>query len=277
MTLLEMEKPPKTAAAGQYLGYSLQQLRLCHYLLSVPDGDTVSLEYIDDVAVHRVDGTTLLEQAKSALTGNPVADRAVDLWKTFANWADLCSDGTVDPATTTFRLYVTPAKTGALVCQLHAAIKPEDVASALAKVKKLLNLAKPDAGCAPHITRFLKAGDQVCSLIIQHFELIADTDPVESVRSYVRAGLPVEALEDLTAAAIGMARDRTDKLIRASQTAAVSATNFRRQFQTFAGRSNLTNLLSKAQSPPGPTSKQWFIRPPCLSDNYGRSRPATTC
>lgn len=60
MSLLELEKPLKTAAAGQYLGYSLQQLRLCHHLLKAPDGDTVSLEYLDDVAVHRSDGTFLL-------------------------------------------------------------------------------------------------------------------------------------------------------------------------------------------------------------------------
>lgn len=115
MSLLELEKPLKTAAAGQYLGYSLQQLRLCHHLLKAPDGDTVSLEYLDDIAVHRSDGTLLLEQSKSALSGNPASDRAEDLWKSFANWADLCVSKTIDPKTTDFRLYVTPIKTGALV------------------------------------------------------------------------------------------------------------------------------------------------------------------
>jgi hypothetical protein len=89
MSALEIEKPLKATAAGQCLGYSLQQLRLCHHLLKTPDGDTVSLEYVDDVAVHRSDGTLFLEQSKSALTGNPAADRADDLWKTFANWAEL--------------------------------------------------------------------------------------------------------------------------------------------------------------------------------------------
>src|SRR6478736_4398114 len=109
MSLLEIEKPLKATAPGQYLGYSLQQLRLCHHLFRVPDGDTVSLEYVDDVAIHRSDGTLLLEQSKSALTGNPATDRAKELWKTFANWADLCAQGTIDGATTDFRLYVTPA------------------------------------------------------------------------------------------------------------------------------------------------------------------------
>jgi hypothetical protein len=250
MSLLELEKPLKATAAGQYLGYSLQQLRLCHHLLKAPDGDTVSLEYVDDVAVHRADGALLLEQSKSALTGNPAADRAEDLWKTFANWADLCVARTVNAKTTDFRLYVTPVKAGALVGQLHAAMADESVAAALQKIKKLVDPKKPDVGCAPQVTRFLKAGDAICGLVIQRFQLATETDPVESVREFVRAGVPSEAQEDLTAAAVGMARDRIDKLIRDKQPPVMSATNFRRQFQTFVRRSNLTNLLSsKAPEP----------------------------
>jgi len=252
MGTLVIEKPLKATAAGQYLGYSLQQLRLCHHLLKTPDGDTVSLEYVDDVAVHRSDGTLLLEQSKSALTGNPAADRAEELWKSFANWADLCAAGTVDVKTTDFRLYATPAKTGTLVSQLHAAAAAEPVAAALMKIKKLVVPNKADVGCAPHVTRFLKAGDMICNLIIQRFQLVTESDPVESVRAYVRAGVPAEAQEDLTAAVVGMARDRVDKLIRDRQPPVMSAANFRRQFQTFARRADLTNLLSsKAPKPSG--------------------------
>jgi hypothetical protein len=244
MSLLEIDKPLKATAAGQYLGYSLQQLRLCHHLFKAPDGDMVSLEYVDDVAVHRSDSTLLLEQSKSALTGNPAADRAEDLWKTLANWADLCAEGAVDPTTTDFRLYITPAKTGALVGHLHAAATAEGVAEVLAKIKRLVDPKRADVGCAPNVTRFLKAGDEVCRLIIRRFQLITETDPVESVREYVRAGAPAEAFDDLTSAAIGMARDRIDKLIRDGQPPVVSATTFRRTYQTFARRSNLANLLT---------------------------------
>jgi hypothetical protein len=250
MSLLELEKPLKATAAGQYLGYSLQQLRLCHHLLKAPDGDVVSFEYIDDVAVHRSGGTLLLEQSKSALTGNPAADRAEDLWKSFANWADLCVAGTVDPKTTDFRLYVTPVKTGALVGELHTAMGADAIAAALVKVKKLIDPRRPNVGCTPQVSRFLKAGDEICGLIIQRFELATEADPVESVREFVRVGVPSVAQDDLTAAVVGMARDRIDKLIRDKQTPAMSATNFRRQFQTFARRSNLANLLtSKAPEP----------------------------
>lgn len=250
MSLLDIKKPLKATAAGQYLGYSLQQLRLCHHLLKAPDGDTVSLEYVDDIGVHRADGTLLLEQSKSALSGNPAADRAEDLWKTFANWADLCAQGTIQGATTDFRLYVTPIKVGNLVGHLHAASSAEAAAAALAKIKKLVDPKKADVGCGPQITRFLNVGDEICSLIIQRFQLTSELDPVESVREFVRAGVPSQAQDDLTSAAIGMARDRIDRLIRNQQTPVLSATVFRRQFQTFTRRSNLANLLtSKAPEP----------------------------
>ncbi|WP_155930605.1 ABC-three component system protein [Mesorhizobium sp. L2C084A000] len=240
----------KTTAAGQYLGYSLQQLRLCHHLFKALDGDNVSLEYLDDIAVHRSDGTLLLEQDKSALTGNPAADRCEELWKAFANWADLCSSDSIDAAETDFQLYVTPAKTGALVSQLHSAVTSATASDALAKIKKLVDPNKLEIGCTPHVIRFLNAGDDICRVIIQRFRLVTEINPVESVREYVRAGVPPDAVDDLTSAAVGMARDRVDKLIREGQPPIVSATKFRRLFQTFSQRSNLTNMLpSKAPEP----------------------------
>jgi len=75
----------KSTAPGQYLGYGLQDVRLCRHLLKAPPGCTVSLEFIEDTAIHRLDGTMVLEQSKSALSGNPLADGSVELWKCFAN------------------------------------------------------------------------------------------------------------------------------------------------------------------------------------------------
>ena len=105
-------KLPKHAAPGQYLGFALQPVRLCYHLLSCEPGAKVSLEYLDDVAIHHADGHHSLEQTKSATKTNPVSDFAEDLWKTIANWLDLVADGFVKPSETAFRLYVTPKKTG---------------------------------------------------------------------------------------------------------------------------------------------------------------------
>ena len=179
--------PAKSSAAGQYFGYSLQQTRLCHHLLKAPDGEHVSLEFLDDVAVHHADGTTLLEQSKSAPSGNPVADRAVDLWKTLANWADVCAEGKADALTTRFRLYVTPNKTGTFVRVLHKAETEDDAKAALAKVKKFYDKKNPTVGCNPHIDRFLNAGPELCCHIIAGFELQTEADPKEAVRDRLRA------------------------------------------------------------------------------------------
>lgn len=251
MSVLELEKPLKTSAAGQYLGYSLQQLRLCHYLFRVPDGDVISFEHLDDVAVHSANGSVLLEQSKSALVGNPASDKSEELWKAFANWAELCAAEKVDPVTTDFRLYVAPAKSGRLVSAIHAA----DAAQAeqvLAKIRTLADPEKAEVGCTPFVRRFLAAGDQICRQIIERFQFVAEADPVESVRQYVRPGAPPEALTDLTAAAIGIARDRIDKLIRDREPPVLDAVVFRRAFRTFASRSNLANLLRSTAEHPSP-------------------------
>jgi len=44
------------------------------------------MEYLDDVAQQHADKGTRLIQSKSALTSNPVTDRAKSLWKTLSNW-----------------------------------------------------------------------------------------------------------------------------------------------------------------------------------------------
>ncbi|MBP30473.1 MAG: hypothetical protein CMH16_14390 [Methylobacterium sp.] len=72
-------KQASHAAPGRYLGFALQPVRLCHHLLTALPEALVSLEHLDDVAVHYPDGCVLLEQCKSAPTRNPVSDRAADL------------------------------------------------------------------------------------------------------------------------------------------------------------------------------------------------------
>ncbi|MGO6926134.1 ABC-three component system protein [Rhizobium ruizarguesonis] len=250
MTVVELEKPLKTSAAGQYLGFSLQQLRLTYYLLRVPDGDHVSLEYLDDVAVHLANGSLLLEQCKSALSGNPAADRSVDLWKTFANWSSLCKDGVVDIHSTSFHYYVTPMKTGGIVKQMSAAEDSSEVAGAIARLKKLANSTPVDAACQAHLSKFLAAGDPLCGSIISRFTFTSEDVPLEAVRQFVRPGASPAALQELTAAAIGIARDRVDGLIRSRAAPVVDATKFRRAFQSFSRRSDLGNLLVSKAPPP---------------------------
>jgi len=56
---------PEKRGPGQYVGFSLQQLRLCDYLLWVPYCPTASLEVADDVSGPQADESTVLDQSKS--------------------------------------------------------------------------------------------------------------------------------------------------------------------------------------------------------------------
>jgi hypothetical protein len=250
MSEVKLESRMRTAAPGQYLGYSLQQVRLCHHLLRVPDDHSVSLEYLDDVAIHRSDGSVLLEQSKSTLTSNPISDRSEGLWKSFANWADSVVEKTVNATTTDFSLYVTTRKSGRLVALLHEAASDDAISSVLARVKILVKNEDSDAGCTPHVRRFLRAGDEICGRVIRRFQLVTTADPIEGVRECLRATLPSNVLDDFCAVAIGMARDLIDKLIREQQTPKVSAFKFRERFQAFVRKHHLSNLLlSDAPTP----------------------------
>src|SRR4051812_15884870 len=99
-------QPKPSVAPGQYLGYSVQATRFLHRLLKGDLEDLISLEVIDDVGVMTASGKVIAEQSKSVLDGNPVSDRSPQLWKTFSNWIRAVEDGSINPKTTEFVLYV---------------------------------------------------------------------------------------------------------------------------------------------------------------------------
>src|SRR5258708_2599018 len=113
-------KSNPASAPGPYLGFALQPVRLCFYLLNGDDNHVVSIETADDIEI-AIGENFVLEQTKSALSHNPVADFAMDLWKTFSNCITQIKSGQIVPSETKFRLYVTPVYTGEIVSMLHAA------------------------------------------------------------------------------------------------------------------------------------------------------------
>ena len=128
----------KHSAPGPDLGFALQPVRLCYYLLSSPLDSSVSLELLDDVAVHYADGTVLLEQCKSALSHNALSDWSEDLWKTIANWLVAVESRKVDESKASFRLYVTPPKSGNMSSAIHEATSANDVDLLIKQVKDKL-------------------------------------------------------------------------------------------------------------------------------------------
>jgi hypothetical protein len=249
MAVAQIERP-KTSVPGQYLGYALQPVRLCFHLLDVPLDAVVSMEHLDDVAVHYADGTHLLEQTKSALSGNPASDRSIELWKAMANWADLCVAGTVSALSTRFRYYVTPTAGGAFVERLHNAKDQAAVGQLLKEIASAKIMGKPESGAYPHIAQFLAAGEDICGAIINGFEFVVETDPLDDIRGKLAALLPPGVLDDFVKAAIGRAKLAVNQLIREKSPAVLSPVDFRVRFRAFVVKHNLAGLLEPTTGAP---------------------------
>jgi iron uptake system EfeUOB component EfeO/EfeM len=115
-------KPKKSAhVPGQLYGYSLQTTRATGRLLQSPPGFFVSVEVFDDVGVEGKGGEKTAEQTKSAVTTNPIADRSLELWKTFSNWLDAVEHGEIDAGKTLFELHLSKKRAGAIAESFAAA------------------------------------------------------------------------------------------------------------------------------------------------------------
>ncbi len=273
MSTIQATSIASNTAQGQYLGFSLQQVRLCYYLLSIPENESVSLEYADDVSVHHADGSMTLEQNKSALSGNPATDRSVDLWKTLANWADFCVKNT--PANnSTFIYYVTPIKAGKIVHAIDSISTKSDAIALLNQIKNIKN-KQSAKGNAPDIERFLSAGTSVCSQIICNFKFVTEDDRHESIRKLLRPVIPANSLEELCATAIGMARNMADDLISHRKKPIIKADYFRNRLRNFIKKHSLTGFLIPARKEPAECELAEIIKNSPLFIRQLRSVDAT--
>jgi hypothetical protein len=187
----------------------------------------------------------LIEQCKSSVVGdkNPVSNSSLQLWKTFANWAEHCLKHGIDPDQCVFRLYVTPSNTGPLVTLMDAAKVDKDALAALKKVKAFAKTKDPGVGCEPELSKFLATGDELCRKIISGFELKPDNEPRDAIRDRFVANIQVELIDDLCAAVVGLARTRVDEKIEKGEAPIVQTSPFRKQWQAYLRKHHMGGLL----------------------------------
>jgi hypothetical protein len=240
---LTITAPAKHTAPGQYLGYALQPVRLCYHLLTCEDGASVSIEHIDDIAIHLDTGNVIREQTKSALTHNPLSDWAVDLWKTIHIWMESVAIGETDITKTRFLYYVTPTKVGAIAEKLSKATTAAEVAAITDEIKKALGRKKPV--CLQYLQTFLNATDAQRTAAISRMMIVStDDDPVGPLREKFKVILRPELLDDACRALIGMAKEEADNLIRRGKPAVTSSDAFRQKVRAFIGTINFTATLT---------------------------------
>ncbi|MDE0925034.1 ABC-three component system protein [Aurantimonas coralicida] len=241
----------KHSAAGQYLGYSLQPVRLCFHLLNAPSGASVSIEHIDDVAMHLANGGMLLEQTKSALKQNPLSDWSVELWKSLSNWLSFIAAGEVDPGNSRFQLYVTPVKAGAFATTLNDAKTDADVEALVAKLIKAHGRLRTQPACEAHIQTFLAASASHRNALVKKLTVASvDADPVDPIRAIFKPTVSPSILDLVCERAIGAAKEAADRLIRARKPAILNAEAFQAEQRAFVQKNNLPSLLSSFSDQP---------------------------
>lgn len=248
----DTNKRAKHSAPGQYLGFALQPVRLCFHLLTCPMGARVSLEYLDDIAVHLADGSIVLEQAKSALSQNPVSDWADDFWKCLANWLDFVVTDANKIEKSQFHLYVTPIKQGARSQELSNATTHGEVEAITASIRKSLSQQKKVPGCMPYLKKFLEATAEDRTAIVSRFNVVStDVDPVQPIRELLSPTVQPELIDHLCQFAIGRAKETADRLIRNKKPAILDGDEFKAEFRSFVQKNNLPGYLtSLAPTPP---------------------------
>lgn len=250
----------KTEVPGQALGYGLQYTRLTQLLLQAPEGSFCSMEVLDDVAEQHPKKGVRLIQSKSALTANPVSDRAKSLWKTLSNWVEASAAWDIDLEKTMFEIYVSRPVGGAIVQSFADANSLEAARAAISQARVELWGEAPDfplkrelaEDIAPYVENVLSADCARMAQIIRNFHLTCGSgSPQSDVEAIIRSD-PVSAskVRDIADHMCGVVKRRVDEQLEAGRPAVIGRDEFAGWYATFVRKIDRdTVLLSRARMP----------------------------
>lgn len=241
----------KGSAPGQYLGFALQPVRLFHHLITCDPEESAGLEYVDDVSVHAHSHVRVAEQCKSALSGNPISNWAVDFWKTLANWVENIEAGHLDAEKTVFQLYVTPVKKAGFAEKLSETKSDKEIDTILEEIKKKRQKLGNTPECEPYLEKVLSSDPDALRSLLRNFVLInTDESPLTPIEAHLDATLRPEIMEAAIKHGIGDAKREVDALIRARQPAIIKAANFRKRFHAFISAHDPERFLQSFSDAP---------------------------
>lgn len=249
-------------APGQYLGYSLQTTRFLARLLDADLDSSVSLEVFDDVGVETPEGRRVAEQTKSALTCNPVADHARDLWKTFGNWLDALRSGHLISEKTSFELYVSGNKSGEIVRDFSDATSGSQAQGALLRARDKLWGPSPvfplksDVAetIRPFVTKIFEASEEdVCAIIANFRFESGGSSPQHDVRQKLATRFVApEILDEVLNHAQGWIKRQIDLRLEQSLPACISAEQFQAEMVSFVRKHDKRTILATFAGAPSP-------------------------
>ena len=234
-------------------------------LLAAPESSWVSLEHLDDVAQQNADGTVLAVQSKDTEATNPVTDRSVQLWKTFANWARDVREKRLDAALTTFEIYVSRKVSGKLANEFAAANTKEAALKAFEKARSLLWGESPaftkkgDVAdtLRPHLEEVFDTSGKAFRAVIEKFQLTcALRNPELDLRDAVRRRMefePDDLVVEVVVDVCGWVRTLVAPALRERKAPVISAAEFMRHLKASFAKLKpggaLTDIGAKEPSP----------------------------
>ncbi|GLT21509.1 hypothetical protein GCM10007933_09610 [Zoogloea oryzae] len=218
------------------------------------------MEYLDDVAQQHPDKGARLIQSKSALTANPVADRAKSLWKTLSNWTTLATGSDYDLEKTVFEIYVSRPVGGGLVEAFANARTLEQAREAIAQARDTLWGKSPDFALkntvadeiAPYLESVFTADPACLERIICNFQLTHGSgSPQADIEAVIRTH-PVSPSKvvDIADHMCGVVKRRVDELLEAGLPAVIARDVFYGWYTSYLRKIDRdTVLLSRAKPP----------------------------
>lgn len=207
-------------------------------LLNASSGSYVSMEKLDDVAQEDADGEVLAIQSKDCEVTNPVSDRSVQMWKTFANWSRDVRERRLDVTRTTFEIYVNRKVQGKLV-NVFAEVSSKSAAQdAFERARALLwgeapnftKKAKLSRSLVPHLEEVFATSPKAFKSIVERFQLTCalknpELDLYDAVRKMIALepdDLVIEVLVDI----YGWVRKLVNEALRQRKAPVIAADEF---------------------------------------------------
>jgi hypothetical protein len=248
-------RPRKTTVPDVLKGFSLQATRAVERLLSEDDGAFVCLEAWDDVAV--VNGDELVaEQVKAGTSRNPIADAALPLWKTFANWVVAVHAGDVDLAHTRFEIYTVRHWRGKVADSFAAAADATSAAAAVLSARSVVERhtkRTPQGELSKYVSTVFEDGGATLASVVERFALThGGTDLYGEMDAKFRLVSPA-LVRTVTAHAIGWTKIVFDEALLSNRVAVISVDEFWTELRSFVRKLDHRTILGDFAPPPDRT------------------------
>ena len=257
---------PPSVAPGQALGYLLQETVLTHRLLSALPGQLLSLELLEDVAVHHAGAPQELIQSTSTSSNNPVADRDPKLWKTLYNWITTIRLLNLDPTRIRFVLYVSSPVCGHICSALATASDADEVRTALTTAKNELWGPAPSFAkratmplpLAKFANAVLSTDDRILVPLIANFELQCGSGSPHNDFLAALAQQIILEEADINAVApqmLGWVKQQLELSLEKQQPAVISRDEFFQAMRAFIRKTAFRQMLQSFASNPSSEQK----------------------